>query len=107
MVFKESKMNIQPLEDLFEKLTVSLPADKARHFTYGLVLFAIITVLFVLFRVPEPILAAFLLTAIIAIGKEAYDYVNPNHTFDVMDAVYTIIPSAIFIVLYYVIEIFK
>lgn len=75
------------VEKALKKLS-SIPHDKALHMLYGVVIFAILVVLM------TPLLA-FVVSALIAILKEVYDYNNKeNHSPDYWDAVATIVGSA-------------
>jgi VanZ family protein len=82
------------VEKLITKLEEFLPCDKAKHFTYGYFIYTVV----LLFTLPliGSIYAAFTglaVTAIVAALKEVYDKKQPNHTYDVKDAVYTTLPG--------------
>ena len=60
-----------------------IPSDKANHFIYGLMIFTLCSI-------PFGWIVGIISCSIFGIGKEIYDEYNPNHTPDVMDAIYTI-----------------
>lgn len=74
-----------------------LAQDKANHFVYGAVLFTV-GYLAGLQIGEHPLLSGMVLTAVVAIGREAYSRVTGKGTYDPLDAVATMagaVPSAI------------
>lgn len=72
-----------------------LPYDKSLHALVGSAIFSAAYVLFSIAGLPALHIAAGAVV-LAAVGKEVYDYLNRDkHTFDLMDAVATIIGGAI------------
>ena len=64
-----------------------LKHDKANHFIYGLLIFALSNIFL-------GYLLSSLICSLFAFGKEVYDHYHTNHTPDLMDAIVTMAGGA-------------
>ena len=77
------------MKELFEKVNrfILLPQDKANHSFWNLLIYSLIAI--------YSADIAIIVVLLSGIGKEVYDSNNEDiHTPDVMDAVYSIVPSS-------------
>ena len=87
------------VETLLSTLNTLVPDDKLKHFFYGTLVFyfTYFVLLLILPNNNEAVIYSIIIANIIAIGKEVYDYFHRSiHTPDIMDYVFTSIPSWLF-----------
>jgi hypothetical protein len=78
----------------------SLPPDKANHFVYGAVIYAVTFCIFSLLKLPAATYYAFATVALFGVGKEIVDYLQnrfqgAQHGVEALDALATIAGGAI------------
>lgn len=86
-----------------------IPQDKANHFAYGVIIYFLATLglfvgsifppLFFLFSFFIWKFSAFALVCVFAIGKELYDKYSKKGTPEIADAVYTILPAVMILII--------
>ena len=64
-----------------------IPGDKANHYIYGLLIFALCYIV-------VGALISSIISIVIAGSKEVYDHYNPNHVASWADIVWTLLGSA-------------
>jgi len=89
------------IEKILNKMNSLIPEDKLKHSFYGSLLFIGITFLSIFFfKGKICFIYGLLITALVAILKEIYDYNNKTkHTADIYDAIYTVLIPLLFTVL--------